>query len=65
MEGKLTDKDKARVESGEIRWRKNVGWTRYHLAKDGYIKRPSHGIWEITDKGREFYNELKSNIIQA
>jgi len=42
-----------KLPSGEIRWKKDVDWTRDQLKIDGFIKPPEEsgrGIWELTKK---------------
>lgn len=51
-----------RLPSGEIRWKKDVDWTRDQLKIDGFIKPPEEsgrGIWELTEKGWEYYKRIK------
>jgi len=39
-----------------IRWKNRALWERLVMVKDGLLKSGSpRGIWEITEKGREFY----------
>jgi len=43
----------------ELRWRNAAAWARYSMVKKGLLSDDSpRGIWEITDKGREY---LRSN----
>lgn len=38
-----------------IRWQNTAQWCRYTLVQEGLMKKDSpHGIWEITDQGREW-----------
>jgi len=38
-----------------IRWRKTAQWCRYMLVREGLMKGDSpYGIWEISEKGREW-----------
>lgn len=52
---RLTDLDRERLDSGEIRWRNRVQFTRLTLKQLGLIASNSpRGIWEITDAGRSY-----------
>lgn len=43
--------------SGEERWRLNARFERKNMAIDGLLKSDSpHGVWELTDKGRNYRN---------
>jgi hypothetical protein len=51
----LTDLDREKLDSGEVRWRNRVQFTRLTLKQLGLIAADSpRGIWEITDAGRSF-----------
>lgn len=40
---------------GEIRWRNSLRWARNKMVREGLLRDDSpRGIWEVTDKGREF-----------
>lgn len=42
----------------EIRWQNAVRWERSHCVKEGLLKsNSSRGIWEITEKGRDYVKE--------
>jgi hypothetical protein len=59
---RLTDLDKELLDSGEVRWRNRVQFTRLTLKQRGLIASNSpRGIWEITDAGVSF---LASNEAQ-
>jgi hypothetical protein len=50
----LTELDRGKLKTGDIRWRNRVQFTRLNLRKRGYLKADSpRGVWELTDKGRE------------
>jgi len=52
---RLTDLDRERLDSGEVRWRNRVQFTRLTLKQLGLIAPDSpRGIWEITDAGRTY-----------
>lgn len=57
MRGKLTQADYEKLPSGMmVRWKNRAQWERFSMVEDGLLKSGSpRGIWEITDKGREFY----------
>jgi len=51
---RLTELDREPLNSGDIRWRNRVQFTRLTLRKLGLLRSDSpRGIWELTDKGRE------------
>ena len=37
-------------KDNDIKWRDYVNRAGYYLRDHGYIARPRHGIWELTDK---------------
>ena len=43
----------ATLKSGALRFENQIAWARSYLVKTGYLDSPSHGIWRLTDKGRE------------
>jgi hypothetical protein len=54
MAGRLTDKDREKLDSGDIRWRNRVQFTRLTLKERGLISSDSpRGVWEITNEGRK------------
>lgn len=59
MEHRLKDVDREMIPSGgDVRWRKAASWERYGMTRDGLLAADSpSGIWEITDKGREYLRE--------
>jgi len=43
----------------------HVRWERWRLINEGYVRKDTpSGIWEITEKGREYYEKLKINLKQ-
>lgn len=40
------------LESGTSRFKNQVAWARFYLAKGGYIDSSKRGVWTLTDKGR-------------
>jgi restriction system protein len=57
MQDKLTEIDYGTLPSGrDTRWRNTAMWARKHMIEEGLLKPNSpKGVWEITDKGRRFY----------
>jgi hypothetical protein len=62
MKVKLTWYDMQKLpSSGEIRWENTAQWVRFYLVRQGFLSKDSpRGVWEITDKGREYYR-LRTN----
>jgi len=44
-------------DSGEPIWRNNVRWCRQNLKQLGLLDAPAHGVWRITDAGRQWLKE--------
>jgi restriction endonuclease Mrr len=43
------------------RWENSVQWARNTMVNEGLLSSDSpRGIWEITQKGRDFYNQQKT-----
>ena len=66
MKNKLRSYDLEKIPSGESRWRNTARWARKMMIQEGLLEPNSpNGIWEVTDKGREYYlqnvEKLKSN----
>lgn len=62
LEGKLTEVDREKISSGEIRWRNRVQFVRLGLIKEGLMVKDSpRGVWEITDAGRERIAQAGTN----
>jgi hypothetical protein len=50
---KLTQDDKEKLSSGDVRWENRVHFTRLQLVEDGLLVGDApRGTWEISDKGR-------------
>lgn len=53
LKEKLTPLDEEMLDSGDIRWRNRVAFTRLTLRKQGFLRDNSpRGIWELTTAGR-------------
>ena len=50
IQDRLTDVDRSRVPSGEIRWLKKANWEAYKMQRDGLVVKDS-GVWGLTDEG--------------
>lgn len=63
MKGILKDIDYEKLPSGaSIRWKNTAMWARNTMVRQGLLKpleESGHGIWEISDKGRKYYEENK------
>ncbi|MCK4353379.1 winged helix-turn-helix domain-containing protein [candidate division WOR-3 bacterium] len=60
MRDRLTPADCEKLPSGPIRWSSAIGWERFAMIGKGLLKKNSpEGIWEITDKGRNYYSNKK------
>ena len=56
----VTDKQRLKSKSGQIRWRNTACWTRDQLIKAGLLADNSpYGVWELTQKAREYLNKLR------
>jgi len=40
------------LPSGEPRYRNQIGWARFYLAKEGLLDSSKRGIWSLTERGR-------------
>jgi restriction system protein len=40
------------LPSGELRYRNQVHWARFYLAKEGLLDSSKRGVWSLTEKGR-------------
>jgi len=47
MGNRLNEVDKARLPSGETRWRNTVRWASQRLKKDGKLDKKSWGTWKL------------------
>lgn len=61
MKDRLKPADYEELPSGgEIRWENKVAWLRVNLIKQGYLCEDTPlGIWAITEKGRQYLEQLK------
>lgn len=61
IKGILKDVDYELLPSGaDIRWRNTAKWVKSAMKNQGLLKSGSpHGIWEISEKGREYYEQNK------
>lgn len=51
----FTEKDRGELSSGAIRWRNRARFARLRMKERGLLGSNSqHGVWEITDEGRQF-----------
>jgi hypothetical protein len=58
--GLLTEMDKKRLKSGEIRWRARAAFARKHLAERGDLDgNAPRGVWTITEQGRQRVREWR------
>lgn len=56
----LLDKEiKSLTPSGKNKWINRIQWTRKKLVEKEEMYSPLHGIWAITNKGRERINKFK------
>lgn len=61
MKHKLVPEDYDRLKSTPIeRWWDRAGWAILNMQIQGLLTNPERGIWEITDKGREYLRRAKS-----
>ncbi|MGB9677662.1 MAG: winged helix-turn-helix domain-containing protein [Candidatus Ratteibacteria bacterium] len=62
----LTPRDKELLRSvQELRWRNKAKWCRKNMIFEGLLRNDSpHGIWEITKKGIDYYNNYKNKKIK-
>ena len=49
----LTEYEQTQTKSGEIRGRNAFHWYSVDLVKAGWLAKSGHGVWRITQKGRE------------
>ena len=50
----LTKEDlESRLDSGELKWKNRVRWTRLSLVRKGELDNSVAGVWRITGKGKE------------
>jgi len=66
MKNKLNKYDLEHLPSDpkQVRWKNAAQWARNAMVKKGYLSsNTSKGIWEITQKGKDFYNQNKNNSL--
>ena len=55
----IRDEDIAEsLPSGGYRWTNRIQWARQNLVEKGEMDSPAHGVWRITDKGRQRLENL-------
>jgi hypothetical protein len=60
MADRLTPLDREKLDSGDIRWRNRVQFTRLTLKNQELIASDTpRGVWTITDKGRAFVKDAR------
>jgi hypothetical protein len=60
MADRLTALDREKLDSGDIRWRNRVQFTRLTLKNQELIASDTpRGVWTITDKGRAFVKDAR------
>jgi hypothetical protein len=60
---RLTDADKATLNSGGIRWRSRVQFVRLRMIEQGLmLKETGRGIWAISDAGRDQIARQKTGV---
>ena len=64
LEGILTAADKELLPSGlDVRWKNRVAWQRLNMVNQGLLRSDSQrGIWEITDAGRKWLDNVKQSL---
>lgn len=64
MKPRFGEIDLEKLASGRaVRWRNRAMWTRKGLALSGYLKENSaRGLWEISNKGRKYYERKKNRF---
>ena len=56
MKDILNEYDFGKLNSGCVRWKNTARWARFDMIKEGLLASDSpRGIWEITEKRREYY----------
>jgi restriction system protein len=56
-----------RIRSGQSKFDNQVAWARFYLVKEGYIDSSRHGVWALTEKGRnapEFSDDQINDLVQ-
>ncbi|MGA9350071.1 MAG: winged helix-turn-helix domain-containing protein [Anaerolineae bacterium] len=55
---RIPPQDREKLPDGRTyRWANKVAWSRSHLIVVGLMDSPAHGIWRITQKGRDWLAE--------
>ena len=55
MAVQLNEVDRARVRSGQVRWRVTLRWAVHHMKREGLLAGGApRGIWEISEEGRAY-----------
>lgn len=63
MKDHLKNVDFERIKSGNVRWENKACWERKDMVSDGLLRSDSrHGIWEITEEGRDYLMRYKNNL---
>lgn len=65
MKGQLNSHDLAPLSSDGVtpRWQNTAQWARNALRENGYIRGDTpRGVWEITDKGREWLKGREASV---
>lgn len=45
-----------------VRWKNYAMWKKMEMINEEYLNKDSpYGIWEISEKGREYYSRQKQN----
>ena len=66
MKSQLKPVDHERLKSGQIRWKNTAQWARNELVTEGYLSKDSpRGVWEITEKGREYLKRTTPRSLSA
>ena len=57
---KPADLDPLPSDPNMPRWRNSALWARHYMAKEGLVKSDTpHGIWEISEQGREYLRRAR------
>ena len=61
MKDVLRDADYESLTSGQLRWQNSAQWARLSMVKKGLLHNDSpHGVWQISEKGKEFLSDASS-----
>ncbi|HET7510243.1 MAG TPA: winged helix-turn-helix domain-containing protein [Solirubrobacterales bacterium] len=61
---RLTERDRDVLEMGEVRWKNRARFARLRMKELGLVSSESQrGIWEITEKGREYLRAEQSRTL--